>query len=88
MGKWLKSDFILKAKGSLYGSLRWKATSSYLFYGKITVGWSMHHPLGEACLEAEGQEDSEEAAAVMQERDDGETMHWRKEMMERRCTGD
>ena len=66
MGKWLKSDFILKAKGSLHGSLRWKATSSYLFYGKITVGWSMHHPLGEACLEAEGQEDSEEAAAVVQ----------------------
>ena len=53
-------------------SLRWKATSSYLFYGKITVGWSRHHPVGGACLEAEGQEDSEEAAAVMQKRDDGE----------------
>ena len=36
-------------------------------YGKITVGWRMHHPLGQAHLEVERQEDSEENAAVMQE---------------------
>lgn len=46
------------------------------------MGWSRHHPLGGACLEAEGQEDSEEAAAVMQERDDGDWW-WKVDALER-----
>lgn len=65
MGEWPKFDFILKAKESLHGCLRWKAT--LFVYGKITVGWRMHHPLGQAHLEVERQEDSEKNAAVMQE---------------------
>lgn len=78
MGEWLKLDFILRAKVSLCRGLRWKVTCSYSFYGKIIVGWSMDHPLGGARLEAERQGDSKEAAAVMQEWDDGQKwMHLR-----------